>query len=163
MGAEVVIAEHPSLTMSDRLVLRLPFRQSQASTTEAVDGVVRRQVSFAEAQAAANQRVRPLYELGPGWDSYDALPVDRTIGEFAEQVLTRMAATNFVLPAVIPKSSGGLALEWHRGERELAIEVTPQSVVVFFFDPDSGVEWERSVSELQPEHLVEAFKAISRD
>ena len=159
-----MIAEQPSLTMSDRLVERMPFRQSQATTTEPVDGVLRRFVPYAEAQATARDRVQPLYRLEPGWDSYGARPLDRTIGEFAEELLTQLASDNLVpLPAVVPKSTGGLALEWHHRGSELAFEVSPHSVVVYFFDPDSGREWERNVRELQPHDLVEAFAAITRE
>lgn len=164
MGAEIVIAEHPSLTMSDRLVLRLPFRQSQATTTEPVRGLVRRSVPYAEAQATARARVQPLYELEPGWDSYGARPLDPTIGEVAEEFLTQIATDNLVpLPVVVPKSAGGLALEWHHHARELAIELTPYDVVVYFYDPDSGQDWERNVRDLQPHELVEAFAAITRE
>jgi hypothetical protein len=150
--------------MSDRLVERLPFRQSQATTTEPVDGVLRRPISYAEAQAAARERVQPLYRLEPGWDSYGARPIDPTIGEVAEEFLTQIAADNLVpLPVVVPKSAGGLALEWHHHARELAIELTQHSVVVYYFNPDSGQEWERNARELQPHDLVEAFAAITRE
>ena len=163
MGAEIVIAEHPSLTLSDRLVRRSPFRQSGAATTEPVGGVLFRSSSLADAREVAKERVQPLYQLQAGWDSYDALPIDASVGTLAENILTTLASDNFPLPEVIPKSAGGVALEWHRGDRELAIELSRNGVVVVFYDPDEGEEWERSLTELGPEDLTKAFAAITRE
>lgn len=158
-----MIAEHPSLALSDRLVQRSPFRQSGAATTEPVGGLLYRSTTLSAAREVASERLQPMYQLQQGWDSYDARPIDPSVGALAESILTTMAADNFPLPAVVPKSSGGLALEWHRGGRELAIELSREGIVVFFCDPDEGQEWERTLADLVPEDLSIAFGAMTRE
>ncbi len=156
-----MIAERPSpTTPSEGLVRRFPFGPSGAATTRPVLGLLMEQTSLAEAREAAKRSLQPLYDLEPGWDSYNGQPLDPRIGDTVEQMLAQMIFKKSELPVVVPKSTGGLALEWHRASRELAIELSTDGVMVFFCDPGTGEEWERSILDVQPPELVEAFTAI---
>ena len=107
--------------------------------------------SFAEqyeelaAQQWARSVVEPLQNLRQNWDSYGAIPIDRSMAEIGVGALTWIALAGVPLPQTFPTADGGLSLEWHRPDLDFVIFLTPPNGN----DPPSAyfrsasTEWER--------------------
>ena len=108
---------------------------------------------------AVRRRLQQLLGLSPDWDSYGARAIEPAIVAAAQHLLSSIARSEIELPSVVPTSSGGLSLEWHRPTLEFTIELEPESgtrqprAVAFFSDDVSGEQWERSLLELEPTQL----------
>ncbi len=61
----------------------------------------------------------------PGWDGYDALPLDETTHDFAHQFINALPLGTS-LPAFGAEPDGHLTMEWHRSSRRtLSISISP--------------------------------------
>ena len=63
-----------------------------------------------------------LYELGAGWDSYGAMPIDQRAIEAVQRFVT-------VAGCAVPLSDGGVQLEWHVDGWDIEIEFTPEGKI----------------------------------
>ena len=64
-----------------------------------------------------------LLRLRPNWDSYGAPPISRHAVEVALELLLLTARVDTPAPAVVPTTTSGVALEWHKRAFELEIEI----------------------------------------
>lgn len=67
----------------------------------------------------ATKEIISLLSLEPGWDSYNAVPVDSSVAIYALEVLASVVTDTTPAGSVHPLSGGGLQVEWHRGGRDL--------------------------------------------
>lgn len=86
----------------------------------------------------ALNRIRDLAALGPNWDSYGARPLQRDAIVHAIRLLAVVMQSHVSSPEIVPTSSGGLQLEWHRNGAVLEMEVTPERRVEVFLSSPSG-------------------------
>lgn len=102
--------------------------------------------AFGPVAYAIDHQLAPLRNLPYDWDSYGGRPLDRRVAEIARRFLTWIAIEGRPAPFIVPTPTGGLSVEWRRGNRELILEfagVAPaSSVSVYFADDDAGSEWE---------------------
>jgi hypothetical protein len=93
------------------------------------------------------ESIAPLLKLQAGWDSYGGQPIDQRVVKTAIEVLFSVMADDSPVPAIVPTSSGGLQLEWHRGGSDLEIMLAPSGEAIFDFENASGEEIEGNVFE----------------
>ncbi|MGO8871238.1 MAG: hypothetical protein ACLQPH_07510 [Acidimicrobiales bacterium] len=67
-------------------------------------------------------RVRRLSSLPPGWDGHRSRPVSHAALTAALRFVAQLAPHVRVPPSMVPTVTGGVALEWHRGDTDLEIE-----------------------------------------
>lgn len=91
---------------------------------------------FAEA-------MRRLLALPSGWDSYGALRIKPEVALHAFEVLSALSITRDQLPTFVPRSDGGIQLEWHVLSGDMEIIIRPSGKVSAYWDAaESGSEWE---------------------
>lgn|ERR1022692_238130 len=84
-----------------------------------------------------------ILELGSGWNSYSAQPVDPRAVETAGSLLACIMAPSTPTPVIVPTVRGGLQLEWHKNGLDIEISVNPsRPITVYAIDNRSGQEWE---------------------
>jgi hypothetical protein len=83
-------------------------------------------------------RLAELLGLERDWDSYGGLPIQGRIAEYVANMLSTLLASQIPPPSIVPTSSGGLQLEWHRLGSHLEIEADPSGEVTFSFRGDHG-------------------------
>jgi len=87
-----------------------------------------------------------LSTLEPDWDSYNAKPIEGTVIHKAIALLDALFTPKTPAPSIVPLSSGGLQVEWHRADRDLEIVFEPNQEVEFFYkNPVSGAEADGSL------------------
>ncbi len=99
-----------------------------------------------DSRSTFERMVRRLLEftaLPVNWDSYGGLPLDPAVALAALRLLLPLVASGAPMPFLVPRSAGGLSLEWHSTGRELILSLEgPTTVSTYFWDPQSGEEWE---------------------
>jgi len=117
--------------------------QSTATTSSLSDSEGRRGL-LEFIGANVDTQLSRLRQLQPDWDSYGAPPVDAAVLLRVRAFLTDVLSANLPAPYVVPTAKGGITLEWHRGERELIVELVPEQSAMdaFFADDEIDAEWE---------------------
>lgn len=87
-----------------------------------------------------------LLSLPPKWDSYSAVPIDPKLVHEAMGVANELLLPTSSAPRVVPLSSGGLQLEWHRQGVDLE--------VVFDRDGEYSFYYRNRVNGDESEHLL---------
>lgn len=64
-----------------------------------------------------------LLRLRPNWDSYGAPQIARQAVTVALDLLLRTAQADTLAPAVVPTTTAGVALEWHKHHIDLEIVI----------------------------------------
>jgi hypothetical protein len=91
-----------------------------------------------------------LLDLPPNWNSYGAGPIAPGAVLAALQFLQQTMRPDTPPPSVVPTSRGGVQLEWHAGEIDLEIRVTPKGEIGAVYEDAQG-EWEQErVTDLEP-------------
>lgn len=62
-------------------------------------------------------------ELPQGWDSYNGKPLRLDTGMFALQVLSSVMTEGTPVPSMVPVSSGGVQIEWHRNGLDIELYI----------------------------------------
>ena len=70
--------------------------------------------------------------LPPNWDSYHAVAIDPKIVHYAMNFIETVLGPSTPAPRVVPLTSGGLQLEWHRNGIDLEV-VFDQGEEPFFY------------------------------
>jgi hypothetical protein len=118
---------------------------------------------------AANFRaaaaLEPLHQLGPGWDSYGALPVSAESIFYASNLLEQVIREGLEMPAVVPTVRGGVSLEWTSPGHEFSVtfeNVPFQGIVpsAYYFDEESGEEWETDRADADP-RVAKALQGLA--
>ena len=88
-----------------------------------------------------------LITLDPKWDSYRGKIIERAVIEKAIAVLDALLTPTSPAPSIVPLSSGGLQVEWHRSDQDLEIVFEPRQTPEFSYkNARSGAEEEGLVS-----------------
>jgi hypothetical protein len=83
-----------------------------------------------------------LSRLPAGWDSRNALPIERTTAERALRTLAGILESQTATPGIVPTVAGGVQAEWHRGGLNVEIEFpTGQPPLIAIEDLRDGSEW----------------------
>ncbi|MBI2691706.1 MAG: hypothetical protein HYX29_07180 [Solirubrobacterales bacterium] len=94
------------------------------------------QISFRNARKALLEKISQLLDLEPGWDTYEATPIDhgsaRAAYDFAVEALRR----GLPQPHIVPVPDGGIQLEWSQNRFDLEIEFEPHSNIPVFIGND---------------------------
>lgn len=96
---------------------------------------------------AWRERVRAVADLPDGWDGHGSLSPSAEMVSLVEHWLSLALAgvADPQLPYLVPASSGGLQLEWHRSEEELEVLFTPDGYVgALYEDHRAGIEAEET-------------------
>jgi hypothetical protein len=89
---------------------------------------------------AAAKKVSELSALAPGWDGRNAPTIERDSLLRAWQLLRVMAGFVQVAPSIVPTVSGGVALEWHRNDTDIEIEINPRTQPSILYADAEGRE-----------------------
>lgn len=83
-------------------------------------------------------RARRLSSLPAGWDGHRSRPVSHEALTASLRFIVQLAPHLRTPPSIVPTVSGGVALEWHRGDLDLEIEFPISGqVMVMQCGPDS--------------------------
>ncbi len=105
-------------------------------------------IAILAAREQVKESVWTLCDLPLNWDSYGGQPLNRDVAALAEHLLVQLMAQDVALPAVVPMSTGGISLEWHRPSVRLILEIGPGTQPsAYYFDRASGDEWELEFPE----------------
>jgi len=85
--------------------------------------------SLSEWQVRALQKLASFGSLVPNWDSYGSRPISDSVIDVATGLVSQVNVENAPTPRIIPVSGGGVQLGWEKGQREVEIEVHPDSSV----------------------------------
>jgi hypothetical protein len=95
-----------------------------------------------------------LFTLQHNWDSYGAGPIDQRVIHDAMNLIDGLLEPTSPAPRVVPLSSGGLQLEWHRQGIDLEI--------VFDRDTQPFFNYRNRVNASESEHTLPQDKALLR-
>jgi hypothetical protein len=89
-----------------------------------------------------------LLTLPPNWDSYGAGAIDPKVIHYAMNVMNGLLGSSSPAPRVVPLSSGGVQLEWHRQGVDLEVVFDPIEQPYFYLrNRVNGEELEHSLPE----------------
>jgi len=102
------------------------------------------QASPAPWVAEVMAKIKEIVRLPANWDSYGAKPIKPECLQYAvREVLQACMRGATPAPSVVPTNTGGVMLEWHRGNIDLEVRVeTPGEATVFYADMDASEEKE---------------------
>lgn len=93
-----------------------------------------------ERNAAIDARLKSLAALRDDWDSYGAKAPDVRAMERARQVCVVLAFA----PSLVPTTSGGVQLEWHRDGLDIEIDIPAEGATEFYLEGRSALPSEDS-------------------
>ena len=100
-------------------------------------------------------RLDELAKLRPDWDGEGAPAIDPKILTAAREMIESLPRFVAIRPMVVPLTSGGVQLEWHKGRTVLELEFeSSDSIHYLKWDPDKQTEEESTLSVTQTEELV---------
>jgi hypothetical protein len=106
-----------------------------------------------ELPAWAEPAIQVFYELlalGPGWDSYAGVGLSTASARSALAYLADVMQDNTPLPSFVPKSNGGVQLEWHFAGGDVEVEFDPsEGASAYICDIHSAIETEGSAEQLK--------------
>jgi hypothetical protein len=98
---------------------------------------------------AAEKQFQALAALADNWDGDGASALDPKLVEAARKLLRALVAEQiFSKPHIYPTRSGGVQLEWERGERYFEIEVVSPTAVELYYVDGHGEQVEKDVKGL---------------
>lgn len=107
-------------------------------------------------------KLQSIATLGPNWDSYGGAPLSFDAALASLRFMAEYFSDSAVAPSVVPSSSGGVQLEWHRHAGDLEITFSPTgSYSAFFIDGQAGTEWEMESEMIDPRKLAAAVDAVT--
>jgi hypothetical protein len=74
-----------------------------------------------------------LMTLPPNWDSYGAGPIDQRVIHEAMSMINGLLVPASPAPRIVPLSSGGLQLEWHRRGVDLEVVFDREGPPFFYY------------------------------
>lgn len=119
---------------------------------EEIDMHRRYQITLALERPALQVALSTLNKLGdlqPGWDGDAAPAIDPRIIDTARELIGELADLIVSPFYVVPTLQGGVQLEWHRGPRELELELVNEYAIEHLFtDKDGGISEEGTCAVL---------------
>jgi hypothetical protein len=93
-------------------------------------------------------RFAELLALPHNWDGHGGDSIAPEAVEAAGRFLATVMSSSTPAPTIVPTSSGGLQLEWHRGGFDVELLFGDEDVpLLYLAEVDSGREWEGSPVE----------------
>jgi hypothetical protein len=88
-------------------------------------------------QVAVVQKLAAFARQPRGWDGYKGEPLRPDAGFFALQVLVDVMSEGIPVPHLVPTSSGGVQIEWHRGGWDIEVDIQGayDAKVWVYFEP----------------------------
>jgi len=129
LGARLPREHEAHVLMSDALLAQLATDWSppvQIRVTS-VDANARHELICRELPAALDERFAEISKLEANWDSYGASPIDRRAIESARRVIAALSHS----PQIVPTTSGGIQLEWHRDGIDFDLVIPPEGATGF--------------------------------
>lgn len=81
--------------------------------------------------------------LPAGWDRQNASQISENSVQVAIGLISLFRELNLPMPSLVPLSSGGLQFEWHKGEKDLEVEIRRSgNIVVLYGDGDEEDEFD---------------------
>jgi hypothetical protein len=151
MGDQVIVAESPPKTLTDRSlqVERVALVQAWSTTSSTGEPTVVK-VKLGQQPSAwlrsALQQISALTALAAGWDSYDAKPVSAEMVMEAVEFLIEIAYPDLARPSIVPLADGGLQVEWHRNGIDLEVTFSDEDAGVYVVDRNKRETVERPLS-----------------
>jgi hypothetical protein len=107
-------------------------------------------------------KLQTVAMLPPNWDSYGGASLSFGAAMAALEFLSVYLSDSATVPAVVPSSSGGIQLEWHRHAGDLEVAFTPDGVLsAFFVDATSGSAWEMEAGHIDAQQLRAAVEVVA--
>jgi len=75
---------------------------------------------------AVRDNLDSLRKLPHGWNSYNAAPITEAAITSAERLIDMLRTS---LPAIVPRSCGGIQIEWHEQGMNVEIEIDADGTV----------------------------------
>jgi len=97
-----------------------------------------------------------LLTLPPDWDSYGAGPIDPVLVNTGMNFINGLLGPASPAPRVVPLSSGGLQMDWHRGSVDLEV-VFDRGEVPFFYYRNRTNNEESDHALPENAHLLKAI------
>lgn len=99
----------------------------------------KKRIAIAPNLLTAIERMMELLKLPPGWNSYNAKPIEMENVKLAANILSLVMSHGTPVPHVVPLVRGGVQLEWHTRGINLEIEISsPEQVSFYAEDTRSG-------------------------
>jgi hypothetical protein len=76
------------------------------------------------------KKINEMYKFEEGWDGYDANPISKEILDLTKSLLKRIK----MQPEVFPVATGGIQLEYEKGNNYLEIELCENSLSLFMIN-----------------------------
>jgi hypothetical protein len=95
-----------------------------------------------------------ILKLKSNWDTYGAEPIDRHITIASLILLSKVMQEGIPAPSIVPVSTGGIQVEWHKDGKHFEVEFLSAARVNYYFQDDKNhqeIENEGTVSELESE------------
>jgi hypothetical protein len=107
------------------------------------------------------QQVQSVAALPPNWDSYggEALTFEAALASLG--FLADQLKESAVPPSIVPSSTGGLQLEWHRRGCDLEITFGPAGAFSASFENSKEGSWEMTEESIEPDRLAAAVERVS--
>jgi hypothetical protein len=159
----------PSSLLSDRLF-------SSGTSTHWAPGAEARQAKLTDTgpprrllsdarypwEQPVAERIAHLMNLPVGWDGYKGRPLTRVNAQIAMQLLATVCAPDTPCPALVPLSSGGLQVEWHRPTVDLEITIfSPRCITVYVSNQGTGEDGEEWSISSDFSSIVPHVRALS--
>jgi hypothetical protein len=95
------------------------------------------------------EQFESVLALRPGWDSYNARSVDRGSAAETVKLLSETISREAEAPWVVPLPDGGVQLEWHRGQLDVEVTLSPtEGRTLYLEDLRSGEVWSGELDDL---------------
>lgn len=89
-------------------------------------------------------KITSLMELPENWDSYGALPIDRSLAYVGVNLLQEISSNEVPEPSIVPTTRGTIQFEWHTAGIDFELDVISSTKInTYFMDEATGMEWEK--------------------
>jgi hypothetical protein len=82
--------------------------------------------------------LQKITQLPPNWDSYGSPPLSEYLYRNALRFLSIFKDEDMPEPAIVPISGGGVQFEWYYEDRELEIEFSSITEIVYLKEFENG-------------------------
>jgi hypothetical protein len=106
------------------------------------------------------QRFADLITLESNWDSYNGQTIDLPTVNKAAGLLDELLSPACPPPSVVPLSSGGLQLEWHRNGQDLELVFEPGEPPEFYYRNGLTGAEEEGMASTQTVFLAQVIRTL---
>jgi len=107
-------------------------------------------------------RLQALGSMPENWDSYGGSPTTFDATFAALRFMAEFLSEQSKEPTIVPATSGGVQLEWHRLAGDLEVAFGPDGTMsAYFVDAGSGDEWEMEAGKIDSRQLAAAVDAVT--